>query len=668
MRLRRVGALFSILTACVAFGQTTIWDTSGNGMLNGTYYFREVGFVASPSDGSLNDAVALYDTIVFDGNGKYSGTAHYLDEAQGQIQAGVPISGTYSIGAGGFGFLTDPLQSGVALRGMVSNGIFIGSSTESSGGNTLLIAAQIPSPAPTVSTFNGAYSMAYMYYPYGLGNSYFTDAQFALNPNGAGNLGTVSMRGYYSGNGATVTGQVSQGIKYFASGGAIVITFPIAPYGSLSLVNGQEYLYFSPDGNFVFGGSPQQADMLIGVRTPAAGAPPLLNSSLYYNAGVYSDATNMANGVLDLNTYYGSFSLTSGTVIQHSRLFSALNGTYSSVTTGLAPTTAGATYKDPYDNFTISDGGNVRIGFGVPPYLGIDVALAAPSFSGAGVYLNPVGVVNAGSYAPFTTGLSPGELIVLTGTNLAPNTSIGPGDIATTSIFPTKLNNVQVLVDGVAAPLYYVSATQIAAIVPFAASQLSIATVQVKNNGVLSNTVTEFMNSTTPGVLTSPANGISAAAALHADYSLVSEQNPAVAGETISVYLTGLGAVFPLIQDGYPGSSDPSSLNNTAAKIAALVGGVSATVGYAGLAPGYAGLYQINLTIPTGLTAGDNPLDIEGPDSYSSEALLPIGSGVAGGAPSLAGAEVQNGQAQKPAKHGKPRPSQKSVVVNPVQP
>jgi uncharacterized protein (TIGR03437 family) len=649
-----------------AFAQTPTWDSTGDSLLSGTYYFRDVVWAVSASNGGvISDEGALYGTITFDGAGKYTISAQFLDIGQSSISPET-LSGTYSIGAGGFGFLSHPLLSGAVIRGMVSNGIFIGSGTESGSFNDLFIAGQIPSPSPTLSTFNGTYAMAYVNYPYSQNPAYFNDAQFTLNPNGAGSLGNVSIRGYFAGNGTTVTGQVASGVKYIASGGAIVMTFPNASQNTLSLVNGQEYLYFSPDGNFVFGGSPQQADMMIGVRTTTGGAPQLLNSSLYYNAGAYSDATQLASaGALDLDTYYGSFNVSGGNIIQHSRIFSSVfSGTYSSVTTGTVPTTAGATYSDPTDNYTVGNGGNVRIGFGIPPYLGIDIALAAPSFSGTNVYLNPVGVVNAGSYAPFTTGLSPGELIVLTGTNIAP---AGALQVATTATFPNKINGVQVLIDGIAAPIYYVSATQIAAIVPYAASTFGIATVQVNNNGVKSNIVTEFVNTTTPGVLTSPANGISVAAALHGDYSLVSERSPALAGETISVYLTGLGAVFPPIQDGFPGSSDSTSLNNTTNTIAAAIGGMTATVGYAGLAPGFAGLYQINITIPAGLTAGDNYLQIEGPDSFSEEALIPIGSGTAAGFTPV-GTEVQNGQAQKPAKHWKPRPTQKNVVVNPVQP
>jgi uncharacterized protein (TIGR03437 family) len=90
------------------------------------------------------------------------------------------------------------------------------------------------------------------------------------------------------------------------------------------------------------------------------------------------------------------------------------------------------------------------------------------------------------------------------------------------------------------------------------------------------------------------------------------------------VYLTGLGAVSPTIADGAAGPTNPLSITPTGT-IAAYIGGVAATVGYAGLAPQLAGLYQINLTVPAGLTAGDNNLDIAGPDAYSSECLIAIG-------------------------------------------
>jgi len=164
-------------------------------------------------------------------------------------------------------------------------------------------------------------------------------------------------------------------------------------------------------------------------------------------------------------------------------------------------------------------------------------------------------VVNAASYAPFTQGLSPGELIVLTGTGLASNTTIGAADIAQSANFPTKLNGVQVLIDEIAAPLYYVSATQIAAIVPYSVSQFATyASIQVSNNGQLSHAVTEFLNVGTPGVFTIPADGVGFAAAEHPDGTLITQNSPAQPGESIAVYLTGLGQVIPPILDGTPGN------------------------------------------------------------------------------------------------------------------
>ncbi len=665
MRIARIGFLFGVVAASRMFGQAVVWDSSGNSMLSGSYYFRDVAWVPGSST-----AYALFGSITFSGSGTYTmNTPTYLQAQQGS-QVENSITGTYAIGAGGFGYISDPLVSNGQIRGMVSNGVFIASDTEA-GYNGLFIAAQVPSPTPTASTFSGSYSMAYMNYPSAL-DGYPYDAQFTLNPNGAGSLGTINATGYYfavSSSGTTGSAMVTQNASasYTASNGAVVIKLPTLS-NSTYLLSGQEYLYFSPDGNFVFGGSPTQADMMIGVK--AGGASPLLSSSLFYNAGAYIDA-----GGGDFDTYYGSLAVNNGVVIQHSRIFSAADGSpYSSVTTATVPTTAGATYTDPYTNYTVGDGGNVRIGFGTGNYPGIDIALAAPSFSGSGVYLNPTQVVNAASYAPFTAGLSPGELLVLKGTNLAPNTTIGAADIAQTAAFPTKLNGVQVLIDGIAAPLYYVSATQCAAIVPYAVTAFSFASVQVNNNGVLSNKVTEFLDNattaTTPGVFTIPADGIGLAAALHADYSLITASHPAQPGEAISVYLTGLGTVFPPITDGAPAPS--SSLTYTVQTIgAAIDDGVNAvataTVGFAGLAPGFAGLYQMNLTIPTGINPGNDYLIVEGPDTYSEEALIPIGSGTSAISP-VVRPEIEKGQTYKNTNHRQLRKLKNPVFKKTVQP
>jgi uncharacterized protein (TIGR03437 family) len=183
-----------------------------------------------------------------------------------------------------------------------------------------------------------------------------------------------------------------------------------------------------------------------------------------------------------------------------------------------------------------------------------------------------------------------------------------------------------VFINGVAAPIYFVTQNQLAVIVP-SADPFSLAQIQVLNNGVTSNVVTQVLNKTVPGVYTIPSGGIGYAAAVHASGQIVTPANPAQPGETIEVFTTGLGTAYPTVADGAAPPLSP--LSPTLNTINAAVGGVSATVVFAGLAPTLAGLYQINVTIPPTLTPGDYTMDVAGPDSYAAQALVSVGTGVA---------------------------------------
>jgi uncharacterized protein (TIGR03437 family) len=266
--------------------------------------------------------------------------------------------------------------------------------------------------------------------------------------------------------------------------------------------------------------------------------------------------------------------------------------------------------------------GGVRIGYGLGPFLGINVAVPGPTLNpSAGVYLSPVGVVNAASSAPFTASIARGEFITLYGSNLSSKTQTASG-----APFPPTLNGVQVLINNVAAPLYYVSPGQVSAIVPYETDPTSgIAQIQVVNGTSRSNAVTTYVGLTAPGVFTNPAGGLGYAAALHADYSLVSPSSPAQVGETISVFVTGLGDVFPGVSDGTAGSANP--LSTTSNTIGVNIDGVAGNVAFSGLAPGFVGLYQINVTIPSVPDNGDVDFDVSGPDSYTSEAAITIAGG-----------------------------------------
>lgn len=630
MKTKTTFLVVLLLTACAwrSFGQA--FDSSGDGKLNGAYYFRQVFYFSQ-----TGDAINVQGTITFNGSGGYTVTnASLLDTASGSV---TPVtfnnqSGSYVIASNGEGYLTaiNPDFPNDQIVGLVSQGgVFIGSSTETSNlYNDLFIAAPVGTPA-TNATLNGAYTVAYM------DATFPGDALFTMNANGSGNIGNVNVTGYVATNSdptaSTASTETLSGVTYSFSNGAAQINFG-GTAGS-SLIAGTDLLYISPDGNFIFGGSYNGFDMFVGVR--AAATSPSNLDGLYYQAGL--DLIESSSGSL-FDSYYGSLQSFSQNVIGHQRVNSQQEYGGSSDFTYydfLTPGTNsdGSTLSDSTfgQNYAISSDATIRIGYGIGPDLGINVAFEAPAFNGSGVYLSPVGVVNAASSAPFTAFLSPGEFLTLYGSGLAPTTNSAGVP------FPTKLSGVQVMINQIPAPIYYVSPTQISVIVPYIDTQ-AVAQIQVINNGANSNTVTAFTGATSVGAFTNnPVGGIGIAAAERPDFSIVSESNPAQGGETIAVYVAGMGAVSPTVADGTAAPSSP--LSNTTSTPQVYLTDQSgnfaqATVAFSGLAPGFAGLYQINFAVPTGLVAGDASLEIDsGVDSDSLEAILPLSGTTAAARP-----------------------------------
>jgi uncharacterized protein (TIGR03437 family) len=607
-----------LLVAAVWPAAAQSWDSSGNTLLNGTYYFREVFYVIRDSSGDLGQAIALYGTVAFDGKGNYTMSATDYDSQYGYPRSGT-LTGTYTISASGYGFLSNPLSTNDRVYGLVSQqGIFVGSSTESSF-NDMFVAAPL-STQTTLATFKGSYWIADMDLSSG-SPAYAISAMFQLNPDGAGNLGNIAVTGYVGQGGSNVYTQNLSRVAYVLSNSAFSLSIPTVSSG---LISGQKFLYISPDGNFVFGGSPTSWDFFVGVRT-GTGTPNF--GGLYYQAGIDQPVDSNLVGYLD--TYYGSLNGNGGLAIGHQRLAEAFSSSAMDYTYGGAYTVkSDGTYSDSYMRYAVGAGGAVRVGSGIGPYLGLNVAVAAPALTGPGVFLNPQGVVNAGSWAPFTAGIVPGEFIALVGSGLAPD-----GLPVTSSIpFPTTLGPVQVMINGIAAPIYYATPTLIEAIVPYGVTG-SVAQIQVINNGNTSNTVTTFVGLTAPGVFTQNQNGLGYGSIQHSDYSLVTSAHPAQPGETLFVYLTGLGAVSPAVSDGAAAPS--GQLSSAANTITVDIGGQSATVSFAGLVPGAVSLYQLNVQVPANATTGDNPLAISGPDSYSVEAMIPVGGANASVTPAL---------------------------------
>jgi uncharacterized protein (TIGR03437 family) len=232
-----------------------------------------------------------------------------------------------------------------------------------------------------------------------------------------------------------------------------------------------------------------------------------------------------------------------------------------------------------------------------------------------GTPLTPPTITQVGSAAAAQAiyAISPGELIGVTGSNLGPATGV----ISSATTLPTTLGGVQVTINGQAIPLYYVSSTLIAGLVPYQAIPGNPAviggqvTVAVVYNGVTSNSVIQNLASSTPALFTniSSVNDVVTVKAVNADGTLNSTSSRAAAGSYVLLYAQGLGPVQP---SGFQaGTVAPlSQLYTTTAQMSASITGVPATVLFSGLAPGTIGAYQMNIQIPAGTPSGQQPIEV----------------------------------------------------------
>jgi uncharacterized protein (TIGR03437 family) len=219
-------------------------------------------------------------------------------------------------------------------------------------------------------------------------------------------------------------------------------------------------------------------------------------------------------------------------------------------------------------------------------------------------------VVNAANYAE--GAIAPGEILTIFGGAIGPETLMGlaldpSGKVAST------LGGAQVLFDGTAAPLIYVSKTQIAVVAPYEIAGRQDTTVQVAWSGQRSNGVMLPVATTAPGVFTANSSGSGLGAIAHADGSINSSVNPAAAGDTVIVYVTGEGQTSPKgITGGVTKVSDiPPLTPGPLLPIAVVIGGRPAQYSFAGEAPGFvAGIMQLNVQIPEGLNAGPQPISV----------------------------------------------------------
>ncbi len=212
------------------------------------------------------------------------------------------------------------------------------------------------------------------------------------------------------------------------------------------------------------------------------------------------------------------------------------------------------------------------------------------------------GMTNAAS---FKQAYSTGQIVAVFGNLLAGSTLSAQG-----APLPTTLGGVTATVNGLPAPLYFVSPTQINLQIPYGIATQSATTVVVSYNGQTAS-ASFPMSPYSPGIFVD-SSGAPAGAAT------------AKRGQTIAIYVTGQGPVSP--QPAAGALPDAGTVPKPTQVITASIAGVNAPTPYAYIGtPAWAiGLVQINFTVPTTTPLGLQPLVVTIGSAVSNSAMITI--------------------------------------------
>lgn len=187
-------------------------------------------------------------------------------------------------------------------------------------------------------------------------------------------------------------------------------------------------------------------------------------------------------------------------------------------------------------------------------------------------------VLNAASYSAV---VSPGCWVAIFGNNLAP----APATASTVPL-PTMLGGVSVSIAGLAAPMLFVSANQVNALIPFEATipANNVVPVMVTSPGG-SVTYNIRLTRDAPAIFTRNGAGTGRAFVFDPKFQAV---DTIAAQDVVVLYAAGLG----------PADSSGHAVD----EVEVYIGDRKAQVLFAGLAPGLPGIYQLNVMAPAPAT------------------------------------------------------------------
>jgi uncharacterized protein (TIGR03437 family) len=214
-------------------------------------------------------------------------------------------------------------------------------------------------------------------------------------------------------------------------------------------------------------------------------------------------------------------------------------------------------------------------------------------------------------------GLAPGSYAAIYGTDLADTLQV-----ESTASLPVSLSQVSVSFDGggksLPGHLHFVSPGQVNVQIPWEFQGQTSVKMKVTIGFLQSAVFTLPLAPTLPGIF--EVSGV--AAAEDSNYAIIGPTHPAVRGQAIAIFVNGLGPVSNTPASGEPASAQ--TLSSTPTLPAVTIGGAAAQVDFAGLTPSTVGLYQINLKVPSGISAGNQQVVVTMGGVSSKASVLPV--------------------------------------------
>jgi uncharacterized protein (TIGR03437 family) len=264
----------------------------------------------------------------------------------------------------------------------------------------------------------------------------------------------------------------------------------------------------------------------------------------------------------------------------------------------------------------IQDDGTVEVAWQVTvPGVAIRTVRGQVRFGGAGWNPSPC-LSSPAVHAATWNGaglIAPGAFITLTGWGIGPETGVGY-QRDTDGKIPRSLAGVQVVIDGLPAPVLYAQAQQVNALVPVELSKGTDEKVEIRlvYDGVTIGSTEAVVVPVFGGLFRLQPNASAQALAVNQDNTFNGPENPIARGDVVQLWGSGFGPTIPACETGglnYPGAAGLApgyGVDFLAYGVDTSGGNGPFGVEYSGSAPTLpCGVEQLNFRIPLDAPVGE---------------------------------------------------------------